>query len=69
MSAQDVIVALIAAGALAWLVVRQVRARRKKDAACANCPAGTPIEGVRAAPQPQILLGIEEPQRKSRDPR
>ena len=58
---QDVAVALIAAGALAWLVVRWLRSRGK-NAACENCPSAHPAPGVRPAPMPDVLLTIGEPE-------
>jgi hypothetical protein len=58
---QDAVVALLAALALGWLVWRRVRQRRKGATACAHCPAGTPVEGVRPPPQPEVLLAIGEP--------
>jgi len=59
-SAQDAIAALVAAGALAWLLARAVRARRRGPS-CADCPAAAPVPGVRPAPRPEVLLGIGEP--------
>jgi len=67
MSAQDALVALIAALALTWLVARWWRARRRGDSACASCPSATAVPGVRPAPQPQVLLGIDEPARPGGD--
>ena len=61
MTAQDGIVALLAALALSWLVLRWWRARRRRDTACAHCPAATPVAGVRPAPQAELLLVIGEP--------
>jgi hypothetical protein len=60
-NAQDGIVALLAALALGWLVLRAVRARRSKSGACAHCPAAAPVAGVRPAPQLEVLVGIEDP--------
>jgi len=59
---QDAAVAALAAGALAWLLVRRVRSRRRAGAAaaCENCPAGTPVPGVRPAPEPTLLVSIGE---------
>jgi len=58
---QDAAVAAIAAGALAWLVARRVRARRRASAACADCAAATPVPGVRPAPEPTLLVSIGDP--------
>ena len=58
---QNVVVGLIAAGALAWLVTRRLR-RRGKATACENCPSAAPMPaGVRPAPMPEVLLAIGEP--------
>ncbi len=67
---QNVAVALIVAGALAWLVVRRVRARRRATPFCENCPGyrGAP-KGVRPAPMPETLLSIGERPRDERPPR
>ena len=62
---QTVIVALIALGALAWLIASRMRARRRGgDGACENCPAAHPIAGVAPPPQArvkQVLYTIEPP--------
>jgi hypothetical protein len=63
-SAQDIAVTLLAALALAWLLARRWRTRRRvgaAGAACAHCPAATPVAGVRPAPEPVLLLVIGEP--------
>jgi hypothetical protein len=60
-SGQDAVVALLAVLALGWLFARWWRQRRKGAAACAHCPAATPVAGVREAPQPELLLSIGEP--------
>jgi hypothetical protein len=60
-SAQDIAVALLAALALAWLAARWWRARSRGAAACAHCPAATPVAGVRPAPQAEELVLIGEP--------
>jgi hypothetical protein len=53
--AQDLGVALLAVGALGWLVVRRVRARRGASAPhCPDCPVATPVRGARPAPMPRI---------------
>jgi hypothetical protein len=67
---QDGIVALIAAGALAWLVTRFVRSRRRGAPACENCPAaGERPAGVRPPPEPTLLMDIGEPPAKRGNPR
>jgi hypothetical protein len=60
-TAQDAAVALLAVLAVAWLLARWWRARRRGATACAHCPAAIPVAGVRAAPQPEVLLSIGEP--------
>ncbi|MFI5372925.1 MAG: hypothetical protein ACHQ52_15325 [Candidatus Eisenbacteria bacterium] len=52
---QDLGVALLALGAVGWLVARRVRARRGASAPhCPDCPVATPVPGARLAPMPRV---------------
>jgi hypothetical protein len=65
---QDFAVALIALAALAWLVVRRVRASRKKGGACPDCPMGEASAHRPAAARPLPAVTILYPI-EPRDPR
>ena len=65
---QNVAVALIVLGALAWLVRRQIRAQRRASPACEDCPMAAPIPGARRIPPTVELITIGKPA-DSRQPR
>ena len=64
---QDALVALLALGALGWLVRRNVRRRKRGTCTCDGCPVaeGTAPAPVSAAPVASSgLVMIETPQGK-----
>ncbi|HTR97963.1 MAG TPA: hypothetical protein VMH61_08680 [Candidatus Acidoferrales bacterium] len=63
---QDATVLLLALLALGYLVARRLRARRRADGACANCPSAAPVPGARPAPEMQVLISIGEAPKRER---
>jgi len=57
MSGQDLAAAALAAGALAWLVARRIRAKRRPTPFCGDCPSCTP-----AAASPPVAPGGPRPE-------
>jgi hypothetical protein len=66
MTAQDLIVALVAAVALGWLLWRRFRPRPAGAPACENCPHANASARPSTAPEPVMLIQIGSPSEPAR---